>query len=86
MKLVNCTVCGELFRSRDGEICDICTAAKDDNPLKKVRDFITSSNRKVSLVDVSQATGVDKKLILKYIRDNRVTIVKESWTDSLDNK
>ncbi|SCY86591.1 hypothetical protein [Alkaliphilus peptidifermentans] len=75
MKLVNCSICGELFRSRDGEICDNCSTEKEDSPYKKVRDYISSHHR-VSLVEVTQATGVDGRIVLKYIRDNKVSLVK----------
>jgi len=72
-KLENCIICGELFKSKEGTICPKCLDDQE-SPYKVVKDYIFF-HRGASIWEVAQATGVEPKLILKYMKDGRITPV-----------
>jgi|GEM_PF-612919 len=73
--LVNCIVCGRLFKSVDDNICNRCTD-DEDSPYVRVREYLYQ-NSGASAVEVSEATGVSVSSIMKFIKDNRITLVGE---------
>ncbi|MTI46786.1 hypothetical protein [Sporosalibacterium faouarense] len=72
MSLVNCKKCGKLFESEKDILCSKCSEELD-NPYKKIRDYLYGRSN-VNIIELSDATGVSKSLILKYIRDGKVFI------------
>ena len=73
--LVNCIVCGRLFKSDNDNICARCTD-DEDGPYVHVREYLYK-NRGASALEVSEATGVSISNILKYIKDNRISLIGE---------
>ncbi|WP_156943737.1 hypothetical protein [Alkaliphilus transvaalensis] len=71
--LENCIVCGKLFRSNEGVICQSCLEDKE-SPYQKVKDYLFF-HRGASVFEVSEATGVEVKLILKYLKEGRITVL-----------
>lgn len=76
MELLNCIICGRLFKSADSKICDHCLD-DSEGPYQRVVKYVYD-HYGASIFEVSEATGVDVKLILKYVKDGKVdVIVKE---------
>lgn len=73
--LVNCIVCGRLFNGVDDNICTRCTD-DEESPYVRVREYLYQ-NSGASAVEVSEATGVSVSSIMKFIKDNRITLVGE---------
>ena len=73
--LVNCIVCGRLFNGVDDNICNRCID-DEESPYVRVREYLYL-NSGASAVEVSVATGVSVSSIMKFIKDNRITLVGE---------
>ena len=79
MAIINCPKCGKLFSDESGEICSICR--KDDlDVFERVRDYI-KENPDRSIVEVSHATEVSRKKIVRYIREGRIEISRGMLDD-----
>ncbi|KAB3526629.1 hypothetical protein [Alkaliphilus serpentinus] len=77
MKLINCTICGRLFKSQYFTICEDCLEGQEEvNPYKKVKDFL-EKHPGANALEVSNATGVPKNLIVKFINDDVISVVKK---------
>jgi len=70
-ELSNCPNCGRLF-SYDGRsnLCVKCTDVKE-REFRKIRVFL-SRNPGVTVMEIAQATQVDNKIILQFIREGRL--------------
>lgn len=75
VELINCIICGRLFKSEEGTICSKCLEDKE-SPYQKVKDYIFF-NRGASVFDVAEATGVEVKLILKYIKEGKISTINK---------
>lgn len=77
MELKNCKKCGRTFGSVDGEdFCSKCKVVDLEQDFKKVRDYLYD-NPGAIIEEVHEATGVDKAVIIKFLRDERIEIVED---------
>jgi flagellar operon protein (TIGR03826 family) len=76
MSLANCSRCGKVFPFVPGgkDICQACIKEEDDNYLK-VFHFL-STQPSATAQEIAQATEVDIKEIYRYVRENRLQLVK----------
>lgn len=77
MELKNCKQCGRTFGSVDGEeLCKKCTSATLEEDFKKVRDYLYD-NPGATIESVHEETGVEKAVIVKFLRQERIEIVED---------
>ncbi|KAB3526650.1 TIGR03826 family flagellar region protein [Alkaliphilus serpentinus] len=76
MDLRNCIKCGRVFSYRGSEICSRC-GENDEESFKRVKEYLYD-HPGATISEVSEATEVSEKLILKFLRDNRIEIRDES--------
>ncbi len=70
MDLRNCSRCGNLFAYVGRNICNKCLDQEEEEYTtvrKYVRDHVGAS-----VIEVSEATGVEEETILQFIRDGRL--------------
>ncbi|MDI3543388.1 MAG: uncharacterized protein PWP57_993 [Candidatus Atribacteria bacterium] len=73
MTLAKCKRCGKLFnRVVDKDICPSCME-KEEEEFQKVKDFLKRYPEK-KLEEISEETGVDKKVILDFLREGRLQL------------
>lgn len=70
MGLANCRECGKLFMQNPSGLCPECYRIEEENE-EKVARFLRD-NRKASIAEVHEATGVEEKTILKMIKKGRI--------------
>ena len=71
MNLKNCPQCGKLFASEHGEkLCPVCLE-DEESDFQKVKEFLWD-NPKATIEEVHKETGVERDLIIKFIRDDRL--------------
>lgn len=71
MGLANCRECGKLYVQNPAGLCPDCYRIEEENEeivAKYLRD-----NRRASITQVHEATGVAEKTILKMIKKGRIT-------------
>ncbi|MCT4585976.1 MAG: flagellar protein [Peptostreptococcaceae bacterium] len=77
MELINCKKCGRTFGSTDGEqFCKKCREVELDELFKVVRDYLYA-NPGASVEEVHDKTGIEKRVIIKFLRDERIEIVED---------
>jgi flagellar protein len=77
MDLKNCIECGRSFASKDGEkLCKRCLEKKVEDDFKKVRDYLYD-HPGADIKEVSEVTGVEEKIILKLLRQDRIEVIDE---------
>ncbi|WP_027965373.1 TIGR03826 family flagellar region protein [Halalkalibacillus halophilus] len=70
--LANCPSCGQLFVKSTQPICRECYQ-KEEEQFESVYEFVRrKKNRASTMGEVSEATGVDKPLIQKWLREKRL--------------
>ena len=76
MSLANCSRCGKVFTKVQGsrDLCPACIKEEDDN-FSKVFHYL-STRPSATAQEIAQATEVDLKEIYKYVRENRLRLVK----------
>src|SRR5579859_4526753 len=76
MSLANCSRCGRVFSFVPGsrDICPACIKEEDDNYLKIFHYLSTRPS--ATAQEIAQATEVDIKEIYRYVRENRLRLVK----------
>ena len=79
MALLNCKRCGKLFESDKNILCKKCSEELDD-PYTKIRNYLLH-HRGANMMQVSEATGVSKSLILKYMREGKLETLEKKGTD-----
>ncbi len=68
MKMRNCIQCGRVFLSSERE--DLCSGCKSKfYELEEIVKDYVKDHRGVSMTDVSEATGISKKLIQRMARE-----------------
>lgn len=72
MQVQNCKRCGKVFSSLSKTVCPNCEK-EEEAAFMKVKEFIRE-NSHCSLQEISDATEVSSKRILKFIRDGRLVI------------
>lgn len=70
--LSNCSRCDKLFIKVNSDICPACVKAIDDE-YQICADYIRE-NKLVSIYDLSDATGVAVKQIIKFVKEGRISI------------
>jgi flagellar operon protein (TIGR03826 family) len=77
MDLKNCKKCGRMFSDTNGhEICRKCRLEVEDH-FKIVREYIYD-HPGTTVNEVAEETGVPKKEILKYLREERLELVNDN--------
>ncbi|AEE97518.1 TIGR03826 family flagellar region protein [Mahella australiensis] len=72
MELRNCSRCGRLFASNGGELCPACLEELDEQ-YKVVREYVYT-HPKATIPEVSDATGVEEKIIFEFLREGRLEL------------
>lgn len=77
MFLKDCEQCGRIFAAEEGQtLCKKCLEAEVESDFKKVRDYLYD-NPGADIIEVEKETGVDRKIILKLLKDERIEVVNE---------
>lgn len=71
MAFTNCKICGQLIKAEDDILCKECSE-KMDNPYEKIKEYLYF-HRGADIFKISEATGISTSLILKYMRESRIT-------------
>jgi flagellar operon protein (TIGR03826 family) len=76
MNLANCSKCGKVYSpvSVDRTLCPACVKEEQDNFLK-VFHFL-ASQPSATAQQISEGTGVELTEIYRYVRENRLRLVK----------
>ncbi|MEN1760810.1 TIGR03826 family flagellar region protein [Anoxynatronum sibiricum] len=74
--LINCTKCGRAFMEDGNPLCRRCRTDADDD-YKVVKEYVYD-NPGATILEVHEATGVNEKQILIYLREGRLEIVDEN--------
>ena len=76
MKLANCSRCGRVYTAVIGgrDVCPACIKEEDDNYLKIFR--FLSTRPAATAQEIAQETQIDIKEIYRYVRENRLRLVK----------
>lgn len=70
MNLINCRECGKVFASAGQKVCPDCRRSEEEK-FELVKDYLWDHpNSKVT--EVAKATKVEEKLIIKFIKENRL--------------
>lgn len=70
MNLINCRECGKVFASTGQKVCPDCRKSEEEK-FELVKDYLWDHpNSKVT--EVSEATGVEEKVIIKFIKESRL--------------
>ena len=70
MDIRNCKRCNRLFQYNGIKYCPKCVLELDEMFIK-VRDYLYE-NKNANIAEVSEATGVEEKVILEFLRDGRL--------------
>lgn len=76
MDIKKCQICSKIFASAGGNICPDCSK-KINEMFEKVRDYIYQ-HKDNDIKEVSKATGVSESWILRFLREGRLILSKES--------
>jgi flagellar operon protein (TIGR03826 family) len=76
VSLANCSRCGKVYLQVVGgrEVCPTCIKEEDSNYLK-IFHFMTE-RPSATAQEIAQATEIDIKEIFRYVRENRLRLVK----------
>lgn len=70
--LANCAQCGRLYAKVIRSVCDVCYK-EDEKMFETVYKFVRKkANREASILEVSEATGVPEKTILRFVKEGRL--------------
>ncbi|MBP2001782.1 flagellar operon protein (TIGR03826 family) [Paenibacillus shirakamiensis] len=72
MNLDNCPRCGKLYVKNFKNLCSACI--KDIENEYEICHSYLYEHKKVSLHELSEATGVSTKQIMKFIKEGRISI------------
>ncbi len=71
MSIRNCKRCGKIYQYNGvHKICDNCRAQLEKD-FEEVKEFL-KENPNSSISEVSEETGVEKKTIIEFIKNNRL--------------
>ncbi len=75
-ELSNCSKCGRLFvKLSTRDVCESCHQ-EEERQFERVYAFLRKrENRTATMAQVVEATGVEEKLIIKWIRAGRLQLV-----------
>lgn len=80
MKLANCSICGKAFIRTSGgrDTCLPCAREEEEN-YSRIFGFF-AVNPASTAKEISEVTGIDLEIILRYARENRLRFVKADNT------
>ena len=70
MDIRNCKRCNKIFNSAGTSVCPECTKQEQDD-FSKIRDYLFTHPNS-SIIDVNLATGIDVKIITRFLKDGRI--------------
>ena len=70
MKLINCKECGRLFSSAGQKVCPDCQNSEEEK-FELVKNYLWD-NPNSTVKKVSEETGVEEDLIIKFMREDRL--------------
>lgn len=70
MKLKNCKECGRIFSHPSYDICERCRQ-KEEEEFRQVKEYLWDK-KGATIEEVHEATGVERKKIIKFIREGRL--------------
>lgn len=76
MDIRNCKMCGRIYQYSGSNYCYNCLQELEEM-FKRVRDYI-DENPAANVVDVSEATDVEEKYILDFLREGRLELKEAS--------
>lgn len=78
MSIINCKGCGKIFNATisGNKLCPACRDL-DVNNFKKVKEYLYQ-NKGASIPEVSDATGVSAKDIMRYLREDRLEVADQA--------
>ena len=76
MPIANCERCGTLFSKVDRSICSACTQ-KEEAEFQKALEWVRAHPNQ-NLSAISEATGVAKRDLLRWVREQRLMFSGES--------
>lgn len=72
MNLKNCPHCGKVFADNSShKICPTCRQQEEEN-FMKVKEYLWD-NPGATIDEVSQETGVERELIVKFVKEDRLS-------------
>ena len=77
MQVKSCKRCGALFKSDTRIYCPACQKL-EDGEFRLVREYLRA-NKEAVLMEIVEATGVDQKKILDYIKKGRIEVQHEDF-------
>lgn len=78
MELRNCSKCGRVFAYKGVDVCIRCLDGEEDQ-FKLVKEYLYD-HPGATVNELSEATGVSERQILRYLRENRIEIREENNT------
>jgi flagellar operon protein (TIGR03826 family) len=76
MPISNCTRCGSIFSRVNKPICPKCLE-KEEKDFEKAVEWLRE-NPGCGIQELSEATGVERQDILRWIRENRIVMTNTS--------
>ncbi|WP_100010411.1 TIGR03826 family flagellar region protein [Lentibacillus sediminis] len=71
-ELANCTRCDVVFVKHTRDICHDCQKSEED-AYQTVYQFLTiRKNREATIPEIVEATGVEEKLLIKFLKEKRL--------------
>lgn len=70
MELINCKECGKLFSSSGKKVCPDCRQSEEEK-FQLVKEYLWE-NPNSTVKKVSEETGVEEGLIIKFMREERL--------------
>ncbi len=71
-ELANCSRCGAVFVKNIRDICQECYK-EEEKAFNVVYSFLRKrENREATLTEIVDATGIEEKLIIKFIKEKRL--------------
>lgn len=74
MNIKNCTRCGKIYNYDGFKICYNCRKG-DEQDFVKIKEYL-NENPGANISDVSEATEVDTKKIIEFLKEGRVEIAE----------
>ena len=72
MEYRNCVRCGRVFNYMSLPICEDCARAEEEDFIR-IKEFLWE-NPHSNIIEISKATDVSEKRIMKYLREGRLEI------------
>lgn len=71
-ELANCFSCDAVYVKNIRNICQKCYEEEEKAFETVYRFLLPRKNREATMIDIVEATGVEEKLIIKFIREKRL--------------